>query len=373
MKALAKQINLCNIGSDNFKRREGVTMKRYLLVALMVVFAAQAQASTQELIESVKQKNVPMLLELLSNGENVNGKNEQGNTALHYAVALDDAESTEALLSYGADVNAANGKGWTPLKIAEKKQVKNVAPLLAKYSSLPASQNVAEKASQAVTPEATKAVEQVENIVAQPQPVVAPKVEETVPLQKYNEDIAFRDEAAQVILNEKLQAEAKIKELEARVLQLEQEKKAAEEAKKAEAAKKVDTAKQEAIVKPVAKVAPKAPVKPVVKKPIQKLPPQKSKIFDGIYAGDEEVVYCLNYLGQGENQHFIRAAGYYAASANINEKRYNEIAGIANDYFAHAPEQAMQTRGAECSGIITPKDKKKQNQIINSINKAIGL
>lgn len=350
-------------------------MKKYLLVALMTIIAAQAQASTQELIESVKQKNMPMLLELLSNGENVNGKNEQGNTALHYAVALDDAESTETLLSYGADVNAANGKGWTPLKIAEKKQVKNVAPLLAKYSSA--------TAPQVAVKEAAPVVEKVEAVVVQPQPVVEPKVEETVPLQKYNEDIAFRDEAAQVILNEKIKAEAKVKELEARVQQLELEKKAAEEAKKAEEdAKKVAAEKQaaaeskqlQAAPKQVAvKTAPKAPVKPVAKKPVQKLPPQKSKISDKIYAGDEEVVYCLNYLGQGENQHFVRAAGYYAASVNINEKRYNELVDIANDYFAHAPEQAVQARGAECSGVITPKDKNKQNQIISSINKAIGL
>ncbi|MBR1840718.1 MAG: ankyrin repeat domain-containing protein, partial [Alphaproteobacteria bacterium] len=174
-------------------------MKKYLLVALMTIIAAQAQASTQDLIESVKQKNMPMLLELLANGENVNGKNEQGNTALHYAVALDDAESTETLLSYGADMNIANGKGWTPLKIAEKKQVKNVAPLLAKYSSATAPQVAVENA--------TPVVEKAEAVVAQPQPVVAQQAEETVPLRKYNEDIALRDEAAQAILNQKLEAE----------------------------------------------------------------------------------------------------------------------------------------------------------------------
>lgn len=52
---------------------------------------------------------------LLQHGANVNGKNRDGNTALHLAVFLGRAETAELLLKSGADVTAQNDDGATPV------------------------------------------------------------------------------------------------------------------------------------------------------------------------------------------------------------------------------------------------------------------
>ena len=99
-------------------------------LAMFMVSATCAQAAVQDLIDSVKNQNIAAVRQMLAEGEDVNAQNVQGNTALHYAVALDDADMTRLLLENGANLNVANSKGWTPLKIAEKKNVQNVTVVL---------------------------------------------------------------------------------------------------------------------------------------------------------------------------------------------------------------------------------------------------
>ncbi|MBO6281483.1 MAG: ankyrin repeat domain-containing protein [Alphaproteobacteria bacterium] len=362
-------------------------MKKYLLFALLVMFTSQAQASVKDLVRCIVQKDAAKLSELLANGEDVNEEIKDGNTALHYVVNQDNAELTKILLSYGADVNAANNKGWTPLKIAEKKQAQNVMPLLLESQKKAAkvvtdkAQKVAKQAENTVQ-EAVKATQKVEQTAQQVEQTaqkeqqtadnVAPS-QEMVPLAEAQAVIAQREAVAQEALQAKAQAEEKVKTLEAKVKELEKAKTEAQNAAKAaqNAAKSATAATAKTTSAP-AKQQPAA-VKPAPKAPVKKLPPQKSKLTDKIYAGDEEVVYCLNYLGQGENQHFLEAAGFYAASTGITEKRYNEIIEVANGYFAHTSDEELKTRNDECSKIITPDNKDKMNQIIHSINKAIGL
>ena len=366
-------------------------MKKYLLFALLVMFTSQAQASVKDLVRCIVQKDAAKLSELLANGEDVNEEIKDGNTALHYVVNQDNAELAKILLSYGADVNAANNKGWTPLKIAEKKQAQNVMPLLLESQKTAAkvvtdkAQKVAKQAENTVQ-EAVQAAQQVEQNAQQveqnAQQVeqttqkeqqtadnVAPS-QEMVPLAEAQAVIAQREAVAQEALQAKAQAEEKVKTLEAKVKELEKAKTEAQNAAKA-----AQNAAKSATAKTTSASAKKqhAAVKPAPKAPVKKLPPQKSKLTDKIYAGDEEVVYCLNYLGQGENQHFLQAAGFYAASTGITEKRYNEIIEVANGYFAHTSDEELKARNDECSKIITPDNKDEMNKIIHSINKAIGL
>ena len=54
---------------------------------------------------------------LLQHGADINGRNRDGNTALHLAVFLGRAETTELLLKSGADVNAKNDEGATPVEL----------------------------------------------------------------------------------------------------------------------------------------------------------------------------------------------------------------------------------------------------------------
>ena len=402
-------------------RSKEKNMKKSLLFAFVMLFSAQANASLPELIDGVKNNNKEAVLQLLNAGENVNAVNEQGNSALHYAVALNNAEMAEILLRYGADMNISNAQGWTPLKIVEKKKVEDVAAVLhnalaktaAPVAPAPTPVSVPAPVAPTVAPAPT------------PAPAPAPVAPTVAPAPTADKNIsdaetarlyAIMEKARAAVIDAKQQqqelAQQNTKLLEtAKVLQIQNEiltkrllkyeaeeraakeaelkaqkeaeeaaakaKKAAEEAaekaKKAaeEAAEKAKKAAEEAKAKLAARKAEleKNAPKPVAKKPVFK--PRKSEINNNIYAGDEEIIYCLTYLGNGENTGMRRAAGFFAASAGINEARYNQIAQMSDTFFSQSAPEVLEKRSDECAKIITPTDIAKQNQIIRSINSSL--
>lgn len=56
--------------------------------------------------------------DILARGSNIHARDEDGNTALMYAVERGDAELVRLLARAGAEVNAANEQGLTPLMFA---------------------------------------------------------------------------------------------------------------------------------------------------------------------------------------------------------------------------------------------------------------
>ena len=52
---------------------------------------------------------------LLQHGADINGRNRDGNTALHLSVFLGHAETAELLIKNGADIDTKNGDGATPI------------------------------------------------------------------------------------------------------------------------------------------------------------------------------------------------------------------------------------------------------------------
>ena len=319
-------------------------MKKGLLAAFLILYATQAHASLDELIESVKQNNLPEVQRLLANGENVNAANEQGNTALHYAVALDNPEIVNALLAKGADLKAQNAKGWTPLLIAEKKDLPKVTPIL-------------QKAVQATSENAAAAVE---NTISQDE------------IANYKN---LEARAKQEIINareERNAIEAKNKALEQEIIRLKNEAAKAQSATKPAAQTAVKAAENKPATKPAAQ-APAAKT-PAAKAPVRPLADNSraSKLIPQINTENEAVVYCLNYLGQGENKNMIAAAGHYAASVGIKQARYNRIAELSNNFFATADTAALKKRSDECGKVITPADATRQNMIIRSMNRVIG-
>ena len=339
-------------------------MNKYLLMTCAMLMALPAYATTDELIENVKNKNLTAVETLLAGGENVNAANAQGNTALHYAVATGNSEMVKLLLAHNADMNAANSKGWTPLKIAEKKNVGEVYNVL--EEKIAADKAAAQAKAEKLKAEAEKLAQQKAEAEAK-----AKAEAEKLAQQKAEAEAKAKKEA-----EEKAQ---KIKEAQARI---EAEKAALTqkaEKKKTEVKSTVKnkTAKAQIPLKKIeTKAKPsKALAKKLAKAPAKKqLPHKKSSLSSKIYQGDEEVVYCLQYLGlQGEQKNMTVAAGFYAVDAGVNKTRHDVAVEEAKHYYENASAADIKNRADECGKYITPKQTAKQNQIIRSINKSIGI
>ena len=342
-----------------------------------MLVSVPAYATTDDLIENVKNKNLTAVETLLKGGENVNGTNAQGNTALHYAVATGNTEMVKLLLAHNADMNAANSKGWTPLKIAEKKNVGEVYNVL--EEKIASDKFAAEEAAKAA-----------EKLKAEAEAKAKAEAQKALELKEKKE--AEAKAAAEKLAQQKAEAEAKakkeaeekaqkIKKAQARV---EAEKAALmqkNEAKKAEVKTTVknSTAKAQIPLKKTGTKAPAKAVKTSVKKAIKapqkkQSPLKKSALSDKIYQGNEEVVYCLQYLGlQGEQKNMTVAAGYYAAENDVSKARHDVAVAEAQHYYENASAADIKARADKCGKYITPQNAVAQNKIIRSINRSIGF
>ena len=75
-----------------------------------------------DIFEAAADGSVNDLRFYLARGDDVNKRDIEGATALHYAAANDtDIDAIKYLLAQGADVNAKDDKGRTPLHLAAKK------------------------------------------------------------------------------------------------------------------------------------------------------------------------------------------------------------------------------------------------------------
>jgi len=74
--------------------------------------------------------DIEAVKEYLAAGTDVNAKDSDGATPLHWAAFGDHKEIAELLIAEGADVNAKNEDSWTPLLIAAVAGRKETAELL---------------------------------------------------------------------------------------------------------------------------------------------------------------------------------------------------------------------------------------------------
>ena len=86
-----------------------------LLAAAATLGACAADA---QLLQAVKRGDATGVREILGRDADVNVRQGDGATALHWAAHLNDLETVDLLLRAGADVDAANDLGVTPLWVA---------------------------------------------------------------------------------------------------------------------------------------------------------------------------------------------------------------------------------------------------------------
>ena len=115
-------------------RARSVVLGTLLIATSAGSAAAHAAAGSVDLrvIEAVRQRDGKALAALLKGkGVDVNTRQPDGATALHWAANLDDVPAAEQLLRAGADADAANDYDVTPLMLAaENGSAKMVAALL---------------------------------------------------------------------------------------------------------------------------------------------------------------------------------------------------------------------------------------------------
>jgi len=88
-----------------------------LALALMLASSNFALAQS-DVADLAMQRDAEAVLRVLQNGADVNGKQPDGATALHWAAYHGDVKLAEALLQAGADPSVANRNGSTPLWLA---------------------------------------------------------------------------------------------------------------------------------------------------------------------------------------------------------------------------------------------------------------
>jgi ankyrin repeat protein len=102
----------------------------YWLIFGIGIAATTANATPEELLRAARVGDSEKALALVRSEVDVNVAQNDGTTALHWAVQQDDAALVAALLDAGADTHAANRYGITPLFLAAQNGSVRVMQLL---------------------------------------------------------------------------------------------------------------------------------------------------------------------------------------------------------------------------------------------------
>ncbi len=103
----------------------------FILTLAVCVFATNTLTSTNNgLLSAAESGDVKEVSQRLVYGANVNAKNHDGATPLHFAILSGHKDVAELLIAKGADINAREKHGGTPLYFAAVMGYKDVAELL---------------------------------------------------------------------------------------------------------------------------------------------------------------------------------------------------------------------------------------------------
>ena len=93
-------------------------VRRGTLLFLLCALSQGAWAAENTVADAVMNSNAAEMTQLISSGANVNARQPDGTTALHWAAYHGDAVAAKALLAAGASAAAKTDTGMTPLSLA---------------------------------------------------------------------------------------------------------------------------------------------------------------------------------------------------------------------------------------------------------------
>ncbi len=100
-----------------------------LLVALCICTSSGPRSKSgdlRDLHEAAQKGDIKAVKAWLAAGTEVNAKRDIGWTPLHYATTAGQTEAVKILLKAGADVNAKGKGGWTPLDSARTQEMEDL-------------------------------------------------------------------------------------------------------------------------------------------------------------------------------------------------------------------------------------------------------
>jgi ankyrin repeat protein len=138
----------------------------FWLIVVLSVAGLTAGGNEARLADAVKARNHEAVRDLLKKPvgvAEVNAREADGTTALHWAVRTNDVETTELLLAAGAHVNVANRYGVTPLWLAATNGSAVIVEALLKAgadanTSMPQGETVLMTAARAGNPDVVRAL-----------------------------------------------------------------------------------------------------------------------------------------------------------------------------------------------------------------------
>jgi ankyrin repeat protein len=92
--------------------------RKRILIGAALSIASSTSGAASELADAIMAGDAETASMLIERGVDVNLRQVDGSTALHWAARLDDAALASALIVAGADVTAANRAGVTPMRLA---------------------------------------------------------------------------------------------------------------------------------------------------------------------------------------------------------------------------------------------------------------
>src|SRR5687768_17354774 len=98
-------------------REAHMTRQPFLALATALLLSATAAAAGDDarLVDAARRGDWRSTFALVTAGSDVNARHADGSTALSWAVYHDALEAVDRLIAAGANVNAANEYGETPL------------------------------------------------------------------------------------------------------------------------------------------------------------------------------------------------------------------------------------------------------------------